>query len=758
MRICLIAAALCSAQIVSGDEEKSEEFQTALQEKPVELVVEEDLDQQFVEEEATREFAEESSEQQFVQEEPSQQVAEEQFQQEPVQEIAEEQSIQEAIQEAPVEQVVEEQLQEDLIQQVAEEQTVQEEPTQQVAEEQTVQQPVQEEPAQKAAEEEPAEQPIQDEPVQKAAEEQPTQQPVQGEPAHEPAEEHPLGQAVPEGAVEPVVQEEPAQQPVEEKPEQKVAQRNSQLDQKVIMKNFRGLVLLRSSKQASTSDIEEVEGVVLKDVDLPGDPGNLYLDLKEYWGQELRGCDIFEISHVVAEYYRKNHRPLVVVKVPPQVVKTGVIQLVVYETRLGSIRSKCNEHFSNERLENYIRTAPGCRINVDSLATDLEWINRNPFRTTDLIFTPSQKPGYTDIELVTADRSPWRVYAGADNTGIAQSGHNRYYAGLNWGNAFGLDHILTYQFTSGTHYDEFWAQSLDYTALLPWHHTIDLYGGYSEVTAVLQSLSHSKTRGNSAQASLRYEIPLPSRVSFIDEFTFGFDWKRTNTNLSQLDVLVFGKTANLTQLMVGFNSGYETEMTKTSATIELYGSPGQWLPDQQNSHYNDLRRGAKNTYIYGRLSVASIIQIYKYFTFEPSLRCQGSSANLLASEQFGVGGYSTVRGYEEREVNGDNAVIVNLELRSMPLRLMGSSCKCGKKQYRDDLRFLVFFDYGFASNHKLYFGEPSSETLMGIGPGVRYAIQKYLTARLDYGFQLKQLSEFPNTTHHKLHFGLVVSY
>ncbi len=531
----------------------------------------------------------------------------------------------------------------------------------------------------------------------------------------------------------------------------------SEEDMKVVIPCLKGLLLHCSSKSVRVNDLDYIEGVQVEDVDIPGSCNALYKYLGDYWARPVTKCDIIDIKRKVILFYREHNRPVVHIQVPPQAVKSGVLQLVVYESRLGCVRALCNQYFNSEKLEGYIRTCPGDRIRADRLVNDLNWINRNPFRTTDLVFTPSTVEGYTDIELVTQDRYPWRIYTGVDNTGIAQSGHNRWFAGFNWGNVFGWDHIFTYQFTSGTHYNEFWAHSGNYTAPLPWRHTLDLYGGYSEVRADLQGVPGVLTHGSSGQVSFRYEIPLPPGLSILEEFTWGFDWKNTNTNLLNNDIIFFGKTVNITQLMVGINAGLETARTKNSGTIEVFWSPGQWFPNQENSHYNDLRAGAKNAYVYGRASVASIFRLPSNFTFEPSIRWQLSSANLLASEQFGLGGYNTVRGYEEREVNGDNAIIVNVELRTAPVSALGWWERCARN-FKDELRFLVFLDYGYGKNHKLYFNEREFQYLMGAGPGVRYVIQRYLTVRCDYGFKLRQIDFGPNPNRGMLHFGVVLSY
>jgi len=529
-------------------------------------------------------------------------------------------------------------------------------------------------------------------------------------------------------------------------------------ESQIVMPCLRGLRLIPLKKDVLFSNLENIEYVEIYHLEIPGTPEKLKGKLKDFWDTPITQDALSEISQEVLRYYQSYHRPLVNIQVPSQPLSSGVLQLVVQESHFGTVSTVGNKNFSNKQLEKHISLKKGDPIKTNWLASDLNLINRNPFRTTNLLFVPSQVSGYTDIELVTQDQFPWRFYSGVDNTGIAQSGHNRWFVGLNWGNVFGLDHIFTYQFTMGSHYNEFWAHSVNYTAPLSWNHTLDLYGGYSQVRAQLQNQPGISTHGSSAQASFRYEIPLPVYDSLLSEFVWGFDWKRINTGLLNNDVFFLGKVANITQLVAEINGGFETTYTKNSATIELFGSPGEWLPDQENSHYNTLRAGAKNTYLYTRGSLASILRLYKNFTFEPTFRVQFSTTNLLASEQFGLGGHDTVRGYEEREVNVDNAFLMNLEFRTPPFSLLSSSSKFKRKGIEDNLILLAFLDYGYGWNHETFFNEPNAQHLLGVGPGLRYVMQRYLTIRADYGFKLHQPKLSPNPNQSMFYFGVVASY
>jgi len=113
----------------------------------------------------------------------------------------------------------------------------------------------------------------------------------------------------------------------------------------------------------------------------------------------------------------------------------------------------------------------------------------------------------------------------------------------------------------------------------------------------------------------------------------------------------------------------------------------------------------------------------------------------MPSESFGIGGYDTVRGYDQRAVNGDDAYLGNIEVRSPPISFWQMA---GESDVQDQLVFLAFLDYGQVLQYS-----PDSVTsqnwhLMSIGPGLRYNIGPYFSLRFDWGFQLQQAP--PGTT------------
>lgn len=516
----------------------------------------------------------------------------------------------------------------------------------------------------------------------------------------------------------------------------------------VIMPELKGITITSRQKVLSEEGEIAIEGV-----SLPGPENSLKERLMPFIGQPVTLNTVQEIRKTVTSYYYRYHHPIVDVSIPEQALSSGRLTVIVKEAKVGNVCVKGNKHFKENKIASSISMDSGEEIDTYQLIQDLNWINRNPFRDANAIFSPSTTEGYTDLDILLEDQFPLRVFAGVDNAGYKETGRTRFFAGFNWGNVFGLDHILSYQFTTGTDYSKFWSHSGQYVVPLPWRHVFSMFGGYSRVKTDISTFPGMKTDGYSAQASARYEIPIPfPRSCVLQQIEFGFDYKRSNTNLDFEGDFVFGQPVNITELMAGYRIGVDNDWSKLSFVCELFYSPGKWLGDQGNSVYSRLRPRAKTAFAYVRGAIEPVLYFPWKFSLYGSYRFQVASGNLLASEQFGLGGYNTVRGYDERIVNGDHAVLISNELRTPPIHFF--KLKEGKIQ--DELLFLVFLDYGIGFPDKPTSGEKHSEYLIGIGPGVRYMILPYLTFRGDLGFKMHKVPGDDQTL--RFNFQLVASY
>ena len=524
---------------------------------------------------------------------------------------------------------------------------------------------------------------------------------------------------------------------------------------KVIVSKLNGIVLLGEPKAVDKDGAFGVTGVQVRGVPLL-EEGDIKSMLGGFIGQPLTQAARTQIVDEVVRYYRGQGHSVVDVSTPPQDITAGVLQILVVEGSVGTVRVEGSRWFDSKRLAEQIRLKPGEALKSDGLLADLDWINRNPFRQVDLVYAKGAELGKTDVVLRTTERFPLRVYGGYEDSGTPMTGMDRMLYGVNWGNVLGRDGMINYQYMSSLNSKWSRAHSGSYTQPLPWRHTLTLFGSYADTQADMPAPFTMK--GYSWQTSLRYEVPLPSLKSYRHAAVAGFDFKRYNNTLAFGGIGVFGgKPVDTAEWFLGYNSSLRDPFGESTARASMVYSPGSLTSNNNKADYEGSRTGATPDYLYGKLELNRTTGLPFNFMLVNLLTFQISDARLLGGEQIGFGGYDTIRGYDTRVVNGDDGYIISTELRAPPMGLLKLSHINKIKDVPDKLQFLGFLDYGRALNRDAQQGEKRSTQLVGTGAGLRYSIAPHLSVRSDYGWQLKNV-ETDRRVASRWYLGAVLSY
>lgn len=527
----------------------------------------------------------------------------------------------------------------------------------------------------------------------------------------------------------------------------------SSFESEQVLDQLKGIVFLNNWDQVRKEPRVDLCGVVVDQVAfLACYPHFLEKIRQSYIGQPLTQEAIFRLKTEVANLYSTAGQPFVVVSIPRQDLTKGVLQVVVSSATFGSVSVKGNRFVSPERLKSLIRAKSGQPIKLKELVQDLARMNQNPFRRTDAIFRPGQKAGIADLELATIDRWPYRFYMGADNTGQLSTERDRLFFGLNLGKTIVEDSEISYQFTCSPNWHRFVSQTALFRVPFPARQTLIIYGGFAQAKPDLADGNHEKS--TSWQIDGRYRIPLITNSSFLQELLLGFDFKQVTARIKNHGTSIFDHRADIDQFMIGYDLGHKGFCHKLSLVAELYASPGGMSFANKTSAFLNFRSDSGPQYVYFKLS-HSFMYKFRPLWFSYDLNGQIASKNLLPSEQFSLSGYYAVRGFEERIVSVDDAFLLNLTIQT-PRVSIGKMAGWSKRSF-DELYFLLFFDYGLGGNHQSYKNESRTMSLASIGPGIRYQIDRYLTARFDYGFQLFHHG-FHNPSNSRYNFGLIVSF
>lgn len=521
----------------------------------------------------------------------------------------------------------------------------------------------------------------------------------------------------------------------------------------VIVGKLKGIVVVAEPDRVVKEGLVGVVGVENRGVVMPEEAA-FKKRMSKWIGGPLTMENRTEILNDVVYHFRENGRPFVDVSVLPQDITDGVLQILVIQAKVGEVRVMGGKWFDEKALAGIVRARPGEALDAAAIARDLEWLNRNPFRSVDLVYVKGAEFGTANLLLRAVDRFPLRVYAGADDSGTRATQNERVNAGFNWGNAFGGDRQLDYQFLTSPDLRSFRAHSGSLTQPLPWRHLLTVFGSYADIRARLPP--PFDLSGYNWQASVRYEVPLPSDATFKHSANAGFDYKQTNNNLTFGGVSVFASASAVAQFSGGWSGKLKDKLGETSARATVTFSPGKLTPKNDDVSFRATRADSRARYVYGKLELNRATRLPLGCELWNAATLQLADANLLPSEQLGFGGADSVRGYDTRSFNSDDGWLFSTEVRS-PL-WAGLSRKPEWSVLGDKWQVLGFVDAGAGSSHIKLAGERPVSSLLGVGPGVRWNFGPYASLRADYGWQLLNKSELNRPYASRAHFSAVVRY
>ena len=483
------------------------------------------------------------------------------------------------------------------------------------------------------------------------------------------------------------------------------------------------------------------------------DPGLKAL-LENYLNHPLTAESLGVIKSAIVTYFHEQKGRYVAVVIPVQQVQDEVIIMQVFQGIIDEIQFVGQKQFNVGALRRGLTFQSGDPIIEAKLLDYVSWLNRNPFHQVQVVMAPGGKPGTSNLEFLSHERYIVRPFLGSDNTGYKLNNQARLYGGFSCGNMFRLGDIFSFQYTASPNCHTFQSYVASYTSFLSWHHQLNVFGCYGTVYPLVSGFS---VEGKNVQLSARYQIPFqPLYGNFRSSATAGFAWKYITSvyfftgNAAEAGAVSPNQTINLTQFYAGYEMLLKWPSNALTFKVNGYASlwKNWWLPFQTTLAYNVQRPGSHVRYAYLQASVDNRFQFDSGWILHGAFRGQIAAKTLPTSEQFGLGGADTVRGYYEQQFVADNAICLNFECYTPSYSLF--------KSQPNELSFLAFIDYGWGLNYSFVNPLYQWQQLIGIGPGVHYSVMPYMAAKLEYGFQLHGVPQDRRLG--RFHLSLNVSY
>lgn len=486
-----------------------------------------------------------------------------------------------------------------------------------------------------------------------------------------------------------------------------------------ILPKLNGITLLELLEGGRTAELDRV-------------PPSLTATLEDFVGKPLRTPTLTLIKTAVSNSYERATGELVRALIPEQDVTSGVLTVHVVRGKVGELSVEGNRWFRDEIYLRNLSLTPGGPVDNAALFEDMDWLNRNPYRSVHAVYRPGDGFGATDIVLRPAENRPWTVFGGYDNFGTDLLGRDRWFFGAQHGNIFGTDSRFVYQYFSDSEFENFSGHFASITTPLPWRHELTIGAFYSESQAEnVAGVSTLDLDGESYQTTLDYVVPEMKWRGWETEWVYGFDFKSSNSNLEFGLEDVFDTTTQIFQFRAGWRAEKHDRLGHTGLSSHIAFSFGEWSNGHSDDAFGASRGGAGTDYVYWRSDLDRTWDLGESgWTLETGGRLQLSSSNLLASEQLGLSGSTGVRGFEESAVRGDQAVLARFQLNAPPVTLQQLPGGAGAQPF-------AFFDWGWGRGVDPAPGE-GDVSLSSAGLGLRAALARNAFVDASYGWQLGQ--------------------
>ena len=427
--------------------------------------------------------------------------------------------------------------------------------------------------------------------------------------------------------------------------------------------------------------------------------------LKPYKGESLSIDAILDAASALEEKIHKEGYSLISVVVPEQPVSSKVITLETEGFTIENLVIEGNVHFSTENIQ---RTAKGLTVgehpNIKRLQRAMSVANIHPAKRTSVSFLSQDNTGQSvDVKLTASDKSPHQFFTWLNDTGSESSGEYRLGIGYQHSNLFDKDHTATLTWTTSPDQVEDVRQiGLNYR--IPVYSTggfVDLLAFDSDIdTGLVAEVFNVSGRGETYRAG--YTQLFSKRGNYSHQASFAVEDKLFDNEVTfEQEQLV--PDVRSRPLVLSYQGKWDNAGKSVTNRLSYYSnlSGGSFNED---ADYAASRFGAEQDWDLWRYSGSAQLPV-KSTRLVGVARAQFTDEPLITGEQWGVGGQTSVRGFEERELLGDAGYFLSLQLWSPSWK---------------NFDFLGFYDYGYVDRELPLPGEIDTESISSVGLGFRW--------------------------------------
>jgi len=446
-----------------------------------------------------------------------------------------------------------------------------------------------------------------------------------------------------------------------------------------------------------------------------------------YLNKKVTFADLETITKNIKAKYAQKGYVTSSAYIPAQDIKEGKIEIKVMEGKMGKLKVEGNRWFSSELLEKYFHSKKNEILDVNKLQRDILRLNMSSDLEVKTVISAGEEEGTSDITLKAKENFPWHAGFNQDNQGTRLTGKWRSAVSLRSSNATGhLDSLFDNSLFSSDSFGEFVSYTLPLTT----------YGTKFGMDATYfnmrlgKEFKASEIYGNTQIYSPHFSWELALEEDYQANTEVGMDIKcikkkqdGSQTSDDQLRMPYFSFNFTKTDSFAG----------QTSFSPRFSFGTSGFLGASSRNHPSASREGTGGSFFKYEHSLSRIQRMP--FSSYCLIRSQllASSHTLPSSEQFQLGGESSIRGYPEGDYLADFGGDLNFDW-IFPCYIIPKDWKLPGQQValREQIEPVIFTDIGGGELKKVLPGELHDKFLAGVGGGFRIRWGKNISLRLEW--------------------------
>jgi len=371
----------------------------------------------------------------------------------------------------------------------------------------------------------------------------------------------------------------------------------------------------------------------------------------DYIGRPITLAQLYEAADKVADFYTRKGYALASVNVPAQKIKDGNVRLEVIEGRIGRIVFDGNHHYHDDILRGFVSETHAKDVYRSApLEHDLQALNALPGLAARAVIQPGSDYGSSDV-TVKVQEDPFDGYVVLDNYGRKDSGEYRASASITLNNPLGVADQLQ---VLGTHSDN---NLLNY-GYVDYSVPMNFSGLRFDVNYGHAYFKTPQFDVSGLNNNLQMSLIQPWLRTSVDTFSTSLGFLHTDGNADLSGAPISDTKINLLNLGLNWSHNWPNAAV-TQYIVSLHtnfskNSVAELLQTQPDRNHERLRL---------EINAQHLQPLPEHWQLLGQVDAEYSPDPLADTEQFSIGGPTSIRGFPTSEARGDRGYYAQLTLR-----------------------------------------------------------------------------------------------